>query len=115
MQRDGCWCLKRTLVRRCTDDDDSDIKQITKLGKGDEDASHSCVDGCHVFTEAVGEKEGEKEHHWESLDKEAKWQFLKPIALALAVSIALNHRPSIVVQVSGQPLFPQHRDECGEE
>jgi len=61
------------------------------------------------------EEEGSLEHERKALDKEMKGPLLESIALALTVSATLDHRPSRVPQVPVEPLFTQHRDECGEQ
>jgi hypothetical protein len=61
------------------------------------------------------EEEGNLEHHWKALNEGVEWPFLEPIAFALAVSATLDHRPARVPQVPVEPLFSQHRDECGEQ
>ena len=55
------------------------------------------------------------EHHRETLDEEVQRPFLQPITFSLAISATLNHRPARIPQVSVQPLFPQHRDECSQQ
>ena len=113
-QRDRCWCFERTVVRKCTSDDDSDVKHNSKTGEGDEGICDGSVDGCHVLTNTAGEEEeSDLENDGKAFDVE--WPFLEPIALALTVSTTLDHKPASVPQVPVQPLLPQHRDECGQQ
>ena len=44
-----------------------------------------------------------------------EWPPLEPVTLALTVSAALDCRPARMPQVPVQPLFSEHRDECGEQ
>ena len=44
-----------------------------------------------------------------------EWPFLEAVAFALTIAAALNHRSTGVSEISGQPLFSEHRDESGQQ
>ena len=101
--------MKRTLVRICADDDDPHVKRKSGHKKGDDDAEHDVVDCCGVLAKGGGEEEeGDLEHHWKGLDDEDELPSLEPIKFGLTVSATGNHRPTRMLQVSVQPLLPQH-------
>ena len=69
-----------------------------------------------MSTETAGEKEeGDLEYRRKALDEGVEWPFPQPVAFALPVAAALDHRATRIAQVSIQPLLPQHGDECGEK
>ena len=69
-----------------------------------------------MSTETAGEEEeGDLEHQRKALDEGVERPFLEPVAFALPVAAALDHRATRIAQVSIQPLLPQHGDECGEK
>ena len=55
----------------------------------------------------AGEEEGDLEHHRETLDEQVQWPLLEPVAFALTVSAALDHRSARIPQGPVQPLFSQ--------
>ena len=62
-----------------------------------------------------GDEEDDLEHHRKTLDEEVEWPFCESSILSLTVSATLNHRPTQMMQVLIEPLFAQHRDECGQQ
>jgi len=69
-----------------------------------------------VSTEAAGEEEeGSLEHQRKALDEGVERPFLQPVAFALPVPAALDHRAARIAQVPVHPLLPQHGDERGEK
>ena len=60
------------------------------------------------------EEEGDLEHDRQTLDEEVEWPFFQTLTLALPIPASLHHRPSLIPQVTVEPLFSQHRDKRGE-
>ena len=115
-QSRGYWSLEWAFVRRSANNHDPEVEHNSEDSESDEDTRHRGIDGRHVFAQAAGEEEkGSLEHDREALDEEVEGPLLEPIALALAVTATLDHRPARVPQVSVEPLLPQHRDECGKQ
>jgi len=61
------------------------------------------------------EEEGNLKDHWKTLNEVMQMPFLEPIEFALTVSTSFDRRSACMPQVTIKPLFPEHRDECGEQ
>ena len=91
-QPGGSWRLKRTIVRRCARDDNSDVKQSSEYSQADQDTCDGDIDGRHISAEPGGEEEQcDLEHDGETFDEQVEWPFLEPVAFALTVSATVDH------------------------
>ena len=116
VQSSGYRCLEWTLIRGCTNNHNPEVEHDSKNSEGDEDTSDGGIDGRQVFAQSASEEEkGSLEHDRETFNEEMEGPLLEPITFALPISTSLNRRPACMPQVSVEPLFTQHCDECGKQ